>query len=148
METMAQLPPAIAGLSRLERACFSNMNEPPAPAALPAGPWAGSLRRLCSSYKTLLLSGELLGAAGRLERLDVLCGDYVASCGDASDRERFWRWCEGHPPLRQLHLSLGYQVSSHVTVAINALRDVRPALRVECRIRHGNSFEEEFEHSV
>lgn len=70
-------PPSVAGLARLERACFYRFtfgHNYQAPVALPVGPWTGSLRQLYTDFETLLLSAELLGAASRLQEVYVLSG--------------------------------------------------------------------------
>lgn len=78
-----QPPPAVAGLARLQRACFTySYGDPPGGyAALPAGPWAASLRQLCTSYDTSLLSRQLLEAAGQLEQLGVAGRDFAGAVG-------------------------------------------------------------------
>lgn len=130
MGPSAGLPASIAGLGRLQRACFWRGEEAPAPvppAALPMGPWAGSLRELGAPYDTLVLSGDLLTAAGRLETLTVMRGDLMAADSDAS--ARFWWWCATHPPLQVLIVDLGNSpVGGAFVVALNQLRNARPAL--------------------
>ncbi|PRW51148.1 putative LRR receptor-like serine threonine- kinase [Chlorella sorokiniana] len=78
LEAAWQPPPSVGGLSRQERACFMPKiaaGMPAAPAtALPAGPWAASLRKLGASYDTLLLSGALLETFSQLERLTCFAG--------------------------------------------------------------------------
>lgn len=126
-------PPSIAGLARLQRACFSRSCETDCPpGALPTGPWASSLQQLGATYETLLLSSQLLAAATRLEELAVLGGDLTAAPSDAS--KRFWRWCAEHPALQQLQVELDARelASAAFTAAEHGLRDARPALRVHC----------------
>ena len=141
--------PALTGLSRLQRACFTGSRccQPdeiqPEAASLPHGAWAASLRQLGAPYGVLLRSGQLLAAAGQLERLGVLGGDLAAAPDNAS--ERFWRWCATHSPLRQLQVEAerDQAVSPSVLAAAAGLRDERPALRVQCRVDVGE-FDEEF----
>ena len=141
-----QPPASVAGLGRLQRACFtySYGNPPGGYAALPNGPWAASLRQLCASYDTLLLSGELLAAAGGLEQLCVsgrfagaVRPDFPPAALEAAS-ERFWRWCAEHPPLRELHFELDSYAPPQATfvAAVEALTPARPALGVH---RHVDS---------
>ena len=67
MHAATRVPPSVAGLSQLQRACFIGSAAASAPTALPIGPWANSLRQLATSLDAVLLSGELLAAAGKLE---------------------------------------------------------------------------------
>lgn len=147
MAAAAQPPLAIAGLSRLQRACLSCGGESQGP--LPNGPWAGSLRQLGAPYGMLLLSSELLAAAGRLERLGVLGGKaaYAAAPSDAS--RRFWRWCAEHSPLRQLKIEMydNAPAAPSFVAATHDLRNARPTLQVQCTASLYR-FEKEFELEV
>lgn len=146
MGAAAQPPPSLASLSRRQRFCITDAEWPPSwyedeyppAAALPAGPWAASLRKLGAPYRALWHSGPLLAAAGQLEQLGVLEGGFSDAPNDAS--ERFWRWCAAHPPLRQLHIEMQFPDCEKregdprvvwIPRAVHGLQRVRPALRVE-----------------
>ena len=145
-----QPPPSVAGLSRLQRACFTYLygSPPGGYATLPVGPWAASLRQLCASYATLLASGELLAAAGGLEQLCVSGRDFAGAVRPdfppaaleffEAAIERFWRWCTEHPTLRELHFELDSyaQRQAALVAAVEALTPARPALGVH---RHVDS---------
>lgn len=136
MHHWKRLPPSIADLGKLQRACFQYIDPSPEImwlSGLPVGPWASSLRSLGAPYDMLLLSSELLAAAGQLEQLAVLDGDFEAAPSEAS--ARFWRWCAAHPPLRQLDVEVLEPVSPDAThlAALEELRTARPDLRVQER---------------
>lgn len=132
--TAADLPPpSVAGLSRLKRACFEPQSDPweASRAALPTGAWSGSLRQLAASHSVLLLSHQLLAAAGRLEQLtviDVSCTKLGAEPDDAEGR-RFLRWCATHPSLQQVYFE-EVPTAPGLLAAVDVLRAARPALQV------------------
>ena len=69
-------PAALAGLSQLHTFIWLDRRAPPAAdAALPAGPWLGSLRRLAAPAHLLANSLHLLAAAPRLQHLFVSGAD-------------------------------------------------------------------------
>lgn len=140
-------PPSVAGLRRLQRACFL-IGEEVIAAALPTGPWADSLRQLGAPFNVLLLSGELLAAAGQLERLGVLGGDLAAAPDAAS--ERLWCWCAAHPPLRQLHIELERlePIPPSILAVVARLTRAQPALLVECHHGPRAPFSDAFYHEV
>lgn len=131
MEAATCPPPSITHLSRLRRVCFlphtgdADTPEPPA-AALPVGPWAGSLQQLAAPFEVLLLSGQLLAAAGRLEQVSALAGVYAA------DGQTFWHWAATHRPLRQLRYERfrTLLLPRAFKAALRALRSARPELQV------------------
>lgn len=137
MPCASQPPPSIAGLSRLRRACFPTRASDTTPgAALPAGPWAASLRQLGARFEVLLFSPELLAAASqRLEEVGVAGGSFSASSNAYGQQRRFWQWCTAHPPLCNLHIQLHHfeKVVPTFVAAMNDLRDERQALQVHCR---------------
>lgn len=133
MDASTAPPPSIVNLTRLQRACFFVTGDidgiRPRVSALPAGPWAGSLRHLGASYETLLKSSQTLAAAGQLEQLSVLEGGFKSH---SSASKRFWRWCGSHPPLRRLHLEMAddHYLSPAFAAAVSGLQSARPALQV------------------
>ena len=133
MPSGAPPPPCVAGLARLQRACFhADVRLAGSAADLPDGPWAGSLRQLGTSYEVLLRSDALLAAATQLEQLHVmkagwLLGTWTPAC------LAFWEWCRRHPLLQQLHIRLAPfdTVPGAFVAALNQLRNERPALQVQ-----------------
>lgn len=115
--------PAIAGLTRLRRACFDAE-----PAALPAGAWVTNLQELGAPHDP-----QLLRAAPRLEKLTVF-KDYDYS--KAGPESGVWRWCAMHPSLQEVHIELPSPgpVPSVLLVAVTELQSARPALRVSCHL--------------
>lgn len=134
MQESASVPSSVAGLARLRCAHFTwwvDFSEAPAPPALPVGPWAGCLQQLGAPYQSLLLSDQLLAAAGRLEQLTV----YDTGCEAAPDgaKDRFWRWCGSHPPLRHLRAEDDSKGGEPALFGadVEELGRTRPALLVE-----------------
>lgn len=139
------VPRSVAGLSHLQRACITPCHTQTG-FTLPTGPWVGSLRQLSANYDSLLLSSQLLAAAGRLEQLGVLRGRFASS---PLAGERFWGWCSSHPPLQRVDVVLpAHEVAPPVLLtALSSLQKARPALRMQLK-SGGMDPEDEFLHRV
>lgn len=137
MAAAATPPAAIASLPRLRSARFRpyEVRHLP-PTALPMGPWAGRLQHLGASYGTLLLSGELLAAAGQLRELTIHGDGSLAQPSAAS--ERFWWWCAVHPPLQKLRIEAREytQFAAIVLKAILQLQRAWPARQADIELRY------------
>ena len=126
MAGMDSPPAALAGLSRLHTFVWRGE----ADAALPAGPWLGSLRRLAAPAHLLANSLHLLAAAPRLEHLFV-------SGGHGEPTLRILRRAARFPSLEKLSLecfSLGLEGSqlpaALFPAALEAQRQ-RPSLLID-----------------
>lgn len=124
------MPPAVSGLSRLQRAFFEGTadahgNVP----ALPAGPWASSLRQLGASYDVLAASGGMLAAATQLQELHLMGGNFT------DPQHAFWAECVPHlPMLRLLHFysDMGeFLANSHILFQLADLARGRPELDMQ-----------------
>ena len=129
--------PALAGLARLQRGCFTACRGLD---SLPDGAWCHSLRELGSSWDCLQSSQQLLAAAAQLQCVVVL---------GSSSRITAWllQWAAKHPPLRQLQLHIGGQVPAGLLGALPHLKQERPQLEVthERQGWRATDFEQKFQ---
>lgn len=137
---------AISGMGSLQRLLLT------IECRLPPGPWLHSLRWLAATHVTLLDSMEALGAAGQLEYLSVLGVPAGGECyaTEAGTWCAFWRWAEGHAPLRCLGLNSSDDdnVASGILAGAVRLQRRRPALTVLCCCSDVDELDNSFTHFV
>jgi len=127
------LPPALAGLSRLQRLGLEGWpegaeDEP----GLPEGPWLASIRWLGLPWELLqpAAAARLLHSAPRLEYLCMYVLDDPPDLPDLPEGHPLWTLAATHPPLRCLGFESSGGVSPFSAEATAALRLRRPQLRL------------------
>lgn len=108
LQLTAPLPPAVAGLAQLQRFAWSfsrtwSFSSTAPLAALPAGPWLASLRRLALLGMVTVGALDVLQAATQLEHLGLSRVSYA----DQGDAARLARCAQSHPTLQRVQLRAG-----------------------------------------
>ena len=124
MPGLESLPAALAGLSQLHTFIWQYRGPQPADAALPVGPWLGSLRRLAAPAFVLANSLHLLEAAPRLQHLVVTVVDEQPTLCILLRAARF-------PSLLRLSLATSNKLPAVLYPAAFEAQRQRPSLRID-----------------
>ena len=128
----------------MQRCCLGSADYDAAdlPRALPAGPWAATLRSLGVSAELLPRSLNVLSSATQLTRLAITGGDFKQLREAA-----FWEWNQRQPSLQQLQIDADEEDELPTTVLhdVCCLAQGRPGLRITTGLLgQDGTFDEEF----